>query len=443
MIQILSALFTTVRAVYSSSNERLTKAVFDNIFEKVDGTVPTIGEILRIAKNSNAADTLGINARKFLLIGDPSLHLAKPEYDVSTTIINSQPVDAGPTDTLKALDPITIEGQIEENGNVVSSFNGTIDIVIFDKPRTVFTLGQDNSSFVRSFDTQKNVVFKGNATVTNGTFSYTFIVPKDIDYQFGSGKISYYAKSNDLRDATGYYDQVIIGGTSASPLIDDEGPEVKLFMDDENFINGGITGSNPTLLVNLKDDNGINIVGNSIGHDITAVLDSKTDDTFILNEFYKSELDNTKVGTVRFPLSDISEGHHTIEVKAWDIANNSASSTLDFVVAIDAQSAINSILNYPNPVIDQTTFKIDHNISSGILDITIDIFTIDGKLVQSLKYRRGTGNGIIDDLRWDANNSIGLAMNSGIYIFQVTIEETDKADKKPVSSKIQKMVILR
>jgi len=437
------ALFTTVRAVYSSSNERLTKAVFDNLFEKVDGSIPPIGEILRIAKNSNAADTLGINARKFLLIGDPSLHLARPTYDIATTKINGQPVDAGLVDTLKALDPVTIQGQIEQSGSLLSSFNGIVDITIFDKPRTVFTLGQDNSSFVREFDTQKNIIFKGNATVSNGTFSYSFVVPKDIDYQSGAGKISYYAKSDNQRDATGYYDQVIIGGTSSSPIADDEGPDLELFMNDENFIDGGITGSNPTLLVNLKDDNGINIVGNSIGHDITAVLDSKTDDTFILNEFYKSELDNTKEGTIRFPLSDISEGHHSIEVKAWDIANNSASASLDFVVANDAQSAINSILNYPNPVTDQTTFRIDHNISSGNLDITIDIFTIDGKLVQSLKYTRSTGGGIIDDLHWDGSNSVGFPMNTGIYIFKATVKDDSDSNNKPTSSMIQKMVILK
>jgi len=437
------ALFTTVRSVYSSSNERLTKAVFDNLFKPVDGVVPPIGEILRIAKNSNAADTLGINARKFLLIGDPSLSLAKPAYEVKTITINDQPLTNGPVDTLKALGPVTIEGQIESNGSVLSSFNGQVDIIIFDKPRTVSTLGQDQTSFVRDFDTQKNIVFKGSASVTNGTFSYSFIVPSDIDYQYGNGKISYYAKSDNNLDATGYYNELIIGGTTESPLEDDNGPQVKLFMNNENFQSGGITGPNPTLIVNLEDDNGINIVGNSIGHDITAVIDNKTSSTIILNEFYKSELDNTKVGTVRFPLKDIEEGTHSIEVKAWDIANNSTTASIEFVVANGIESAINQILNYPNPVSDQTTFRIDHNISGGLLDISIDIFALDGKLVQSLKYSSGTSGGLIDNLNWDGNTAAGLPLTSGIYLYKVTIKESTSSNKDAIHSELEKMVILK
>ncbi len=437
------ALFTTVRAVYSSSNERLTKAVFDNLFKKVNGHIPAIGEILRIAKNSNAADTIGINARKFLLIGDPSLHLARPTHDIETTHINDLLLAQGDPDTLKALDPVTIKGQIISGGSLQSNFNGDVDIIIFDKSRSVNTLGQDNTSFVRSFETQKNIIFKGAATVTNGTFSYSFVVPKDIDYQFGNGKISYYAQSDNNEDAAGYYNDLIVGGTSANPLVDDNGPEINIFMNTENFTTGGITGPNPTLIVHLKDDYGINVVGNSIGHDITAVLDNETSKTIILNEFYKSELNNTTAGTVRFPLIDIDEGTHTIEVKAWDVANNSTVSSIDFVVATDSQSAINRILNYPNPVIDQTSFLIDHNISSGLLDITIDIFALDGKLVQSLKYISGTNAGLIDNLNWDGNNSSGQSLSTGIYVYKVTIKDSDDSSKEAIHSKLEKIVILK
>ena len=46
---------------------------------------------------------------------------------------------------------------------------------------------------VIDFDVQKNVLYKGKSTVTNGYFDFTFIVPKDINYSFGIGKISLYA----------------------------------------------------------------------------------------------------------------------------------------------------------------------------------------------------------------------------------------------------------
>ena len=105
-------LFTTVRAVYSSSNERLTKAVFDQLYEKVDGVNLPIGEKMRLGKNSNSADTTSINARKFTLIGDPSMQLALPKYDVVTEKINNNTIVAGQIDTIRALQRITIEGYI-------------------------------------------------------------------------------------------------------------------------------------------------------------------------------------------------------------------------------------------------------------------------------------------------------------------------------------------
>lgn len=70
----------------------------------------------------------------------------------------------------------------------------------------------DPSSPLRTFGLQKNVLYKGKASVVNGEFSYTFIVPKDIAYQVGRGRLSYYAH-NGSQDASGYYDSLLIGGS--------------------------------------------------------------------------------------------------------------------------------------------------------------------------------------------------------------------------------------
>ena len=235
-----------------------------------------------------------------------------------TTKINGNSITAtSPLDTIGALQEVTVEGQIvDQNGALLTDFNGKIFPTIFDKPTEVSTLGQDSGSPVQTFKLQKNIIFKGAASVTNGTWKFTFVVPKDINYNFGQGKISYYAHDEVAQDAGGLYDKIVIGGTNNNAINDDQPPLVEVFMNSENFVFGGITDENPVLLVKLSDDNGINVVGNSIGHDLTGVLDENTQNTYQLNDFYEAALDNHTKGTVRFPLFNLEEGKHRIKVRA-------------------------------------------------------------------------------------------------------------------------------
>jgi hypothetical protein len=159
------------------------------------------------------------------------------------------------------------------SGNVMTDFNGTLYPTVYDKPVTYQTLKNDPSSLVRNFALQKNVIYNGKASVKNGVFTFSFIVPKDISYQYGFGKVSYYAE-NGIIDAHGYKNDVMIGGVADSTSGDVVGPEVKIYMNDDKFVFGGITDENPSILVKLEDEHGVNTVGTGIGHDITGTLDN-------------------------------------------------------------------------------------------------------------------------------------------------------------------------
>ena len=412
-------LLTTVRAVYASSNARLTRAVFDKILASDGANVFPIGEIMRQAKNSVSSSTR-LNSRKFFTIADPAMFLAIPTYNVATTKINGQTVNSGLTDTLSALEKVTIEGIVtDNNGQLMSDFNGTVYPTIYDKYITINTLVQDvgfRGSLPKAFKLQKNLIFKGAASVVNGQFSFTFIVPKDINYNFGNGKISYYANDNRGRDANGFYEGIIIGGADPNAANDDQPPLVEVFMDDENFAFGGITDEDPTLFVKLADDNGINVAGNSIGHDLTGVLDENTQSTYVLNDFYESALDDYTQGSVRFPLYDLEEGRHTIKVKAWDIANNPAEGYTEFVVANSAQAALDLVLNYPNPFTTNTQFQFGHNLSGRLLDIQVQIFTISGRMVKTIEVQRFAEGSRISDIAWMAGMNMEIDSEKG-FIF--------------------------
>ena len=441
------ALMTTVRAVYANSNVEMTENALRYIFTRENGKVPTIGDAFQNGKNDVSGDWDINNSRKFTLIGDPSMPIAVPEYNVQTLRINEQDVQSGQLDTIRALQKVTVEGIVtDENGQLLSGFNGIIYPTIYDKAQTVATLGQGaNDQY--NYRIQKNVIFKGRASVSGGRFQFTFVVPRDINYTYGIGKISYYAADDiDMKDAAGFFDQFIIGGTDPNALADEEGPSVDVYMNTEDFVFGGITDPDPTLLVVLEDDNGINVVGNSIGHDLEGVLDENTQNTYLLNDFYESELDDHTRGTVRYPLNDLVEGRHSIQVKAWDVANNSSTGYTEFVVASSGEIALEHVLNYPNPFTDRTCFQFDHNLANQELEVQIQIFTVSGRLVKSL-FSVVTSDGAIrqdDCIEWDGTDDYGGQLARGIYLYKVKVRSLNSGDiVLNGESEFEKLVILK
>lgn len=440
------ALLTTTRAVYANSNEALTRSTLFKLFESNNGKYSTLGEVINQAKNDLSFGET--NSRKFTLIGDPAQVLAIPKYEIATTAINNSPISPTTSDTIRALQQVTITGEIRgTDGQKLENFNGILFPTVFDKAITASTLEQDPGSPLVNFVIQKNIIFKGRARVTNGSFSFTFVVPKDINFEFGKGKISYYAQDEGQKiDAAGTYENVIIGGTSSEGFADDLGPKVEVFMNTEDFVFGGVTDENPTLLVKLEDDNGINVVGNSIGHDLEGVLDNDTQNTYLLNDFYESELDDYRKGVVRFPLEDIAPGLHEIRVKAWDVANNSSEGFTEFVVATSESVALEHVLNYPNPFTDQTCFQFDHNLTNQQLDVLIQIYTVSGRLVKTIDQSIFSDGSIRRDdcISWDGKDDYGDQLARGVYLYKVKIRSANATDiTLKGESEFEKLVILK
>lgn len=427
-------LLTTTRLVFSSPNYQLNRSFYNRVFDrKPDGSFQTLGELIMNVKNDNANQT---NTRNFSLLGDPSLTLPLPYYQVITTEINGNDINTTP-DTLNALSKVTIKGYVADlNGNKLNDFNGLIFPSVFDKEKRVQTLSNDGGAPF-PYDLRDNVLFKGKASVINGDFSFEFVVPKDISYSFGAGKISYYGTNNEV-DANGSTTNLIIGGSNPNATSDQIGPEIELFLNDESFVYGGITNNNPVLLAKLRDDQGINTVGNGIGHDIVAILDGNTEDAFVLNEFYEADLDNYQSGQVNFPFKDLPEGKHTITLKAWDVANNSSESTIEFNVVEDREIAIDNLVNYPNPFTTNTEFIFQHNQPGIPLDVKLQIFTVSGKLVKSIDEVVVSEGYLSRDIRWDGRDDFGDRIGKGVYVYKIKVRSRNGS----ITEKYEKLVIL-
>lgn len=437
------AMFSTVRPVYANDNYQLTNSVFKFVHKKENGRFLTLGEILSRSKNVNSGGGFTSNSRKFMLFGDPAQTLEYPQFQVEISEMNGKPM-AGNTDTIKALQTVVLKGKILGNQNeVLTDFNGVLAATIFDKAIDLKTRANDPGSRVQSFRVQKNIIFKGNAEVKNGLWEFSFIVPKDINFTPGYGKISLYATDEKTRDAAGFNNSILIGGVSSEAGNQDLAPKVELFMNNDQFVSGGITDMNPKIYARLSDDMGINVTGNSIGHDLTAVLDRNSDNPIILNNFFKSKLNNFKEGEVNYPLKNISPGKHTLSLIAWDITNNMASADIEFNVVDDDDIKLERVLNYPNPFNKRTQFQFETNVTGLELLITIPIYSVSGKVVKTIQKEITLDGYRFAEIEWDGTDDFGSSLANGVYLYQIKLVSRNKEFDFRKTSEYQKLVILR
>lgn len=429
------AMLTTTRIVFSGENFQMDTAFFRVALNDVSIANLTLGKINQLTKNGVPP---GNDSKpNFSLLGDPALRMSYPRYDVYTTSINNLDITTF-ADTLKSLQEVTISGFIGDlEGNKLSDFNGFVYPTVYDKPSLVSTQNNDGGS-VQQFDAHDKIIYRGKASVTGGDFTFRFVVPFDINYTVGNGRISYYADAGN-RDAHGANEDFLIGSILTSAELNDVGPLVDVYMNDTLFVSGGITNPTPLLVVRLRDENGINTVGNGIGHDLTAVLDGDTSNPIVLNDYYESDLDTYQSGEVRFQLSGLAPGEHRIAVKAWDVHNNSGEGSIEFVVAESADIALNHVLNYPNPFTTSTSFFFEHNQACELLDVRIQVFTIGGKLVKTIQEQVRQSGFRSEPIAWNGLDDFGDVLAKGVYVYR--LEVANPEGKR--AEKYEKLVILK
>jgi Peptidase family C25 len=431
------ALLTTTRVVFSFSNRIINNNYLQFALQPdSSGIYRSLGESIKIAKNFTYQTSGDVgNNRKFTLLGDPALTLAYPTLKIRTTQVNSIP--ATQADTIRATDKVVIEGEVTDpQGSLLPNFNGTVYPTIFDKVQTINTLANDPASQVVGFQAQNTILYKGKASVVNGRFVFIFKMPKDINYQYGNGKLSLYAE-NGSKDGNGLFSNFIVGGIGSNTTNDNEGPVIKAYLNDEKFVNGGVTNENPILIVKLSDSSGINIAGTGIGHDLVATLDNDNRQYFILNDFYEGELDSYQKGAVHFQLPTLASGAHSLKIKAWDVINNSTEYILEFTVANNEELVLNHVLNYPNPFTTKTQFWFEHNRPGQNLQVKVQIFTVAGKVVKTIKQTINDAGNRSCEVEWDGRDEYGDKIGRGVYLYRLTVI-TPEGKKK---ERIEKLVV--
>lgn len=429
------AMITTARTTGGSGP--LLRRTFRRMFTMQGGEYPTMGDIFFATKQDASKYT-----RVFTLFGDPALRLAYPKNNVVLTKINGKPVTPPAdtvcyNDTLKALSAIELRGELQDNfGELMTDFNGVVRVSVYDKENTYRTKGDKGFAQV-NFKLRNSLLFDGVATVESGEFAIEFTVPKDINYAYGKGLISFYATDYQT-DANGMYGNVIVGGYNDAALPDVAGPEARIFIDDTLFVSGGITNENPLFYAIIRDEHGINTTGAGIGHDITATLSGATNKIYNLNSYYENPTDANDYGIIAYRLYGLNEGKHQLSFRVWDIYNNSTNVSIEFNVVRSGNLTVENLYNTPNPMTSYTSFCFEHN-QKGDMDIAINIYNLNGQLVKTIKDSRYGTSTRIDPIVWDGTSNNGAELPSGVYIYNVTVTNSDNEKQTGYS----KLVIAR
>ncbi|PKB17263.1 type IX secretion system sortase PorU [Flavobacterium sp. 5] len=429
------SLVSTIRSIGQFSAENFNDVFAKNLLAYGSNQYVSIAEALRISKNENPNSATNV----VLYIGDPAIFLAIPKPKIILTKVNDIPVNQTIPD-FKSLSKMKISGEITDENNItITNYNGALSTILFDKKTTKSTLNNDGYSPTINFSALGEAIFRGNASVTNGQFEYSFIVPKDIRIPLDNGKISFYAQKNQLlEDVTGYDTTIKIGGINENAVADNNTPKVKLYMNDETFVSGGITNESPIFIAYLEDESGINTAG-GIGHDIVAVLDGDVNNPTILNDYYQTELDSYTKGNLHFPFRNLKTGLHTITFTVWDVYNNATTSEIQFLVVGNETVTLTNVLNYPNPCINYTEFWFTHNKPNEPLEVQVQVLTITGKVVWTKNQTITTPGFLSREITWDTRDDFGNRIGKGVYVYKLTVKAT-LSNKKV--EKIEKLVIL-
>jgi len=436
------ALLTTTRLVFAYSNRVMNQNYLQLAMEPLStmGSGNTgklyrsLGQATMDAKNrSNQFNGDPLNSRKFALLGDPAMQLAFPELPMRITQITDQSTGSiiNLSDSLLTLRKYKLTGQVSQlNGAIQSNFNGIANVQLYDQAQTVFTLGNSAESPRTAYSTENSILFNGKATVTNGLFTIEFVVPKDIGFGPGKATIRLFAQANNgggssasAQSAAGAL-PIRIAGSMGALIRDTTGPQIKLYLNDGAFKNGGITSENPILIAQLNDTSGINATGNGIGHDIVLVQNNDERNSIVLNSFFSTELNQYQRGEIRYQLATLPEGKYQLKLKAWDLVNNSNQALLDFNVVKKNQLRIAQVRNYPNPVRHnggQTIFAFEHNQPNTNLLVNIEIVNTAGALVKRIQQTVNIQGSRNIQITWDGSSETGAKYTPGIFFYRINI----------------------
>ena len=393
------ASIAATRACYASPNAELNKQVLRRALGDEDFT---LGEALFGAKLSRPNSYS--NDQKYTLFGDPCMRLGKPELESQIVSMSR--------DTLRALDRVTIHGQVLSQGLSDTTFQGIFSLQVFDSARPTTYVTKVGS--IVNYLLPGATMFRGVSTVSDGRFRATFIVPKDISYGGRMARISAYL-NDQSRDGLAFRDSLPVQGT-ATVVADTLGPTIELSISGQRFAHGDFVSRQPNIVARLEDENGINITG-EVGHWIVLAVDSDAQRINVTDQF-DYDPGSYQRGMLEYTLEGLQAGQHTVTMKAWDNFNNFTTAAISFEVTEQDELFLRHVLNCPNPFnpsSEDTRFTYE---LSRPARVTIKIYTVAGRLICTLPQGE-VMQGYNESRPWDGTDQDGDRVANGVYLYKI------------------------
>ena len=433
------ALFTSARPTRAIYNDSLTKALMKTLFRRnPDGKPKRYGDIVKAAKSDplNYSSLNGAPQKNrsivYFFIGDPMLRFPMPEENIATLKINGKDANATITE-LHAMSMVSLEGEVrKQDGSPDSNFNGKLWLRFFDKMSTAYASDQ------YLYTHYKDVIYKGCVSVKNGKFKAAFQIPTNINPDYGTPRISYYAYDS-IRgvDAMGVFDRLVLGGTDPAMVPDDLGPQITFYWNTPDFKDGDKVERQGILYADLYDAQGIYHYDFGVGRDIMLGSSDLAFNNIVLNDRYEPALDDFRRGRVAIPIEGLQPGTYEFSLRVWDTQNNGSTAQLWFVVADDV--FLSGVANYPNPFSEETYINIRHSGDGGQFHVRMEVFDAMGRHVASVEDQLDAHNESVGPLRWNGCDQFGNPLPSGLYLYRLTL--TDDSGKSRTVS--QRMMIAR
>ena len=414
-------ILTTTRTVLADANRELNRRFTCNVLDHDDnGNQYTIGQALSLAKCSLlAVSSNSINKAHFIILGDPAIRLAIPTFGITIDRINEMYAPGTPYNA-SAGSLVTVEGHITDTeGNTATDFNGIIYPLVQDNLETVVTNQNGGSDKPHTYTDRLRTLYTCADYVKDGQFKFSFPIPLDNNYSGEEGLISLYAANNEATvEANGRFTNFTVSGTASELPDDKQGPIVQMYLNDENFREGDVVNETPLLFVTLEDENGLNMTGSGIGHDITAIVDNKEAWTYSLNSYFTPTVGDYRKGSITFSVPELTEGQHTLRLRAYDILNNPSTTDINFYVNVGAAPDIYDlrIASMGDGVLN---FTFVTNRPQTDLDITMSVYDITGRKLWQ-QGESGFSVGAAYTFTWNTNET-DSHMPQGIYIVKATV----------------------
>lgn len=414
------ALLTTGRPVFSSVNFSLNEAFFQEVFRTENKMPLDLGTIFKNTKNKSLNGALN---RNFSLLGDPSMRLAAPYYEVKLTALKSANSN-NVLDTLSPLQKVAYEAEVvnPSTGSIVSNFDGNYRLVLHDKPSVTQTLGDESNA--TEYMEEKTVLFRGEGKVAAGKIKGSFMFPKNSATEVRKGRMLIYAIAENKNWEASGTNIPTIRGAAADTLVDHQGPEIVVKPGGKAEGPFQFSSSSIQLEVHIFDESGINISSDIPDKALSIQINNNS--PVMVNELFVSENNSYVSGSLVFTTNGLIEGENSIIIRAWDNLGNGSVYEQEIKVKGSDRVQILSHKVYPNPASTEANFELHHNQTGKNLILTLTIYEASGRILFTRRDRLVKADAHIGDLGWFFLRSQTKYPAKGTYIYKLTLQPEDE-----------------